>query len=279
MSDAYQEVVNTTKQYYDSDDAQNFYYKLWGGEDLHLGIYEREDEPIFDASRRTIDRTAAQAPVLDGSVRVLDVGGGFSGSARRLAHTFGCHVTVLNLSERENERARRMNAEQGVDNLINVVDGNFEDIPFDAGHFDIVWSQDAILHSGDREKVVSEVSRVLKQDGRFIFTDPMMADDCPQGVLQPIYDRINLSSLGSPGFYRRAASACGLTEVAFIDLSPHLTRHYARVLEETKKNEDRIKGEISEAYIEKMKVGLQHWIDGGKNGHLVWGIFHFRKSS
>lgn len=56
----YSEVLSTTKYYYDSDDAQNFYYKLWGGEDLHLGIYENGDESIREASRSCVEQSFTQ---------------------------------------------------------------------------------------------------------------------------------------------------------------------------------------------------------------------------
>lgn len=271
------EVVDTTKAYYDSDDAQQFYYRLWGGEDLHLGIYEREGESIRDASRRTVVRMASLLPKLDAGTRVLDLGGGFSGSARALAGQFGCPVTVLNLSQRENERGRRMNKEQGLDHLITVHDGNFEDVPFEDESFEVVWSQDAFLHSGDRSRVLQEAARVLAPGGHLVFTDPMMTDDCPEDVLQPIFDRIHLSSLGSPGFYKEAAQAAGLTLREYVDLTPQLPMHYGRVLEETEKNEAEVKGEISREYIENMKKGLRHWVDGAHNGYLTWGIFLFRK--
>lgn len=277
MSKDYSQVVDTTKNYYDSDDAQNFYYQLWGGEDLHLGIYLNEEESIRRASRRTIREMAALLPKLDNTMKVLDLGGGFSGSARYLAHNFGCHVTVLNLSERENQRGRRMNKEQGVGHLIDVVDGNFEDVPFEDGTFDVIWSQDAILHSGDREKVLREAARVLKSGGHMVFTDPMMTDDCPANVLQPIFDRIKLESLGSPDFYREGAKRVGLENVEYVDLDQFLPMHYQRVLDETEANQDRIQGQISEAYIENMKKGLRHWVEGGRNGYLTWGIFLFRK--
>ncbi len=272
-----EDLVDKTKAYYDSDDAQQFYYWLWGGEDLHLGIYERKDESIRDASRKTVMRMASLLPKLDADTRVLDLGGGFSGSARALAGEFGCSVTVLNLSERENERGRRMNKERGLDHLITVYDGNFEEVPFEDDRFDVVWSQDAFLHSGDRKRVLAEAVRVLAPGGHLVFTDPMMTDDCPKDVLQPIFDRIHLSSLGSPGFYRKAAEEVKLTLCEYVDLDPHLPMHYQRVLEETERNEARIKGEISEEYIENMKKGLRYWIEGGRNGYLTWGIFLFRK--
>jgi len=271
------EVVKITRDYYDSDDADNFYYTIWGGEDLHLGIYERDDEPIFDASRRTIRRMASKSGIMGEGVEVLDIGAGFGGTARYLAKTFGCRVTCLNLSKKENERNRRMSAEQGVGHLIRVDEGSFDDLPYDDETFDIVWSQDAILHAGDREKVMKEAVRVLKKGGEFIFTDPMQADDCPEGVLEPILERIHLASLGSPGFYTETGRGLGLEFVEFEDQTPNLVRHYARVLEESEKKLDELRKGTSQEYIDRMKAGLKRWIDGGEKGYLKWGIFTFRK--
>ncbi len=275
LSNGAADSVGVARDYYNSDDADGFYSTIWGGEDIHVGLYKSEDEPIFDASRRTVERMAARLNGLDENARVLDIGAGYGGAARRLAGSRGWRVAALNLSEVENERSRRMNEEANLGHLIEVVDGSFEDIPFEDGSFDVVWSQDAILHSGEREKVVEEVARVLKDGGEFVFTDPMQSDDCPGDVLQPILDRIHLDSLGSPGFYREAARRFGMKELAFEDHTQHLATHYARVLEETEKQEAELSTVASGEYIERMKVGLQHWVDGGNKGHLVWGIFHF----
>ncbi len=277
MSKQYSNEVEVARSYYNSTDADNFYYRIWGGEDLHLGIYDTEDEDIYTASRRTIDRMAEKAKKIDQSTRIIDLGGGFAGSARHLARKYGCYVAVLNLSEAENERGRKMNREQGLDHLIDVVDGSFDDVPFDNESFDIVWSQDAILHSDNREQVIREAFRVLKPGGELIFTDPMQTDNCDEQVLQPIYERINLSSLGSPSFYRETCRKNGLKEVGFEEMPHHLTNHYYRVLKETEAREDELEGDVSRNYIDNMKKGLQNWVNGGKKGHLTWGIFHFRK--
>jgi len=208
----------------------------------------------------------------------LDVGAGYGGAARFLAKTYGCHITALNLSEVENERNRTITHQQGLGDLIDVVDGSFEDIPFPDQAFDVVWSQDAILHSGDREQVLKEVYRVLKPEGVFVFTDPMQANTCPEGVLQPILDRIHLDSLGSPAFYQKIGLGLGFGQVSFEDHTEQLVNHYGRVLNETQKKQNDMNGLVSQDYITRMKKGLQHWIDGGRNGFLAWGIFVFKKS-
>ncbi len=276
MNTKYSNDIEIARSYYNSPDAHNFYYRVWGGEDLHLGIYKSADEDIYTASRRAVDRIAGCVDRIDENTKVIDFGGGFSGSARHLAKKFGCHVTVVNLSETENDRGRKMNREQGLNHLIEVVDGSYDAVPFEDGSFDVVWSEDAILHSGNKEKVISEAARLLKPGGDLVFSDPMQTDHCDEKVLQPVYDRIKLSSLASPATYKELAKKAGLKEVNFEQLQDQLVLHYSRVLEETEKNEEELLEYVSREYLENMKKGLKYWIEGGKADNLTWGIFHFK---
>ena len=278
MSKDYSAVVRTAQEYYDSNDADNFYYHVWGGEDIHIGIYEKPDEDIARASQRTVDAMASRYQTsLDVNTHIIDIGAGYGGSARWLAKKFGCLVTCLNLSKAQNARNRSMSAEQKLDDRIVVVDGSFEDIPTTGEFFDLAWSQDAILHSGHRERVLEEVDRVLKPGGEFIFTDPMQADNCPDGVLQPVLDRIHLDSLGSFAFYRQQADRLGWEELGVFDLTPQLITHYTRVKEELTRQRNRLAGKVSDKYMFNMLEGLGHWIDAGEKGYLSWGLLHFRK--
>ncbi|TKG65281.1 glycine/sarcosine N-methyltransferase [Prauserella endophytica] len=271
----YSAAVNVARDYYNSDDADNFYFHIWGGEDIHVGLYDSPGEEIATASRRTVERMAGKLGLTEG-MRVLDIGSGYGGAARYLAATYGCAVTCLNLSEVENERNRRFSEEQGLGHLIDVVDGSFEDLPFEDNEFDVVWSQDAMLHSGDRIRVLQEVTRVLKPKGQFIFTDPMASDGCEKAALRPILDRLHLDSMGSPSFYRRELNRLGMSSVDFEDHTPQLATHYGRVLEETERRNDDLSGSVSTEYLTRMKIGLKNWVEGGRAGNLAWGIFHTR---
>jgi sarcosine/dimethylglycine N-methyltransferase len=278
MSTAYSPVVETAREYYNSDDADNFYFHVWGGEDIHIGLYAFPGESIATASRRTVQRMADQlVQGLGPNSRVLDVGAGYGGAARYLANTYGCQVTALNLSEKENKRNRKMNRTLSLDQSIDVVDGSFESVPAADASFDLAWSQDAILHSGHRDRVIGEIARVLRPGGELIFTDPMQADDCPEGVLQPVLDRIHLESLGSIAFYREVAARHGLQELEVLELTNNLVVHYMRVRDELARVRDELAGKVSDAYIERMLAGLGHWVEAGERGYLCWGILHFRK--
>ncbi|PIW26254.1 MAG: SAM-dependent methyltransferase [Rhodospirillales bacterium CG15_BIG_FIL_POST_REV_8_21_14_020_66_15] len=271
------QAVRKAEEYYDSSEADAFYQNVWGGEDIHIGIYNLPDEGIAQASRRTVETMARQIPGLGAETRVVDLGAGYGGSARYLADAYGCRVTCLNLSETQNDLNREKNAETGLDHLIDVVHGSFEDIPADDGAFDLVWSQDAILHSGDRPRVLDEITRVLVPGGNVIFTDPMQADDVPAGVLQPILDRIHLTTLGSFAFYRAEFAKRGFTEVRSAPMLGQLRTHYFRVGQELKSRYDEIVKLSGRTYVDNMLRGLDHWVDGADRGYLAWGILHFAK--
>ena len=270
------EVVKITKDYYNSSDADEFYYNIWGGEDIHIGIYEGEKESIFDASRRTVEKMASLIKI-NKDMRILDLGSGYGGAARYLAKKYGCRISCLNLSKKENERNREKNKKGELDNLIDVIDGNFEKIPFYDSTFDIVWSEDAMLHSGNKDKVFEEAFRVLKTGGELIFTDPMQSDDCPEGVLQPVLDRIHLDSMGSFDFYKKTAADKGFKKKDIIDLSENLVQHYSRVHDELVRRYNAITEICSKEYIDRMLKGLNHWIEAGKKDYLTWGILHYKK--
>lgn len=267
--------VDKAQSYYNSTPADEFYFKIWGGDHIHVGIYNHSKESIKDASPRIVELMASKVN-LNKESKLLDLGSGYGGAARYLAKKYGCHVTCLNLSDTQNERNIEFNKKHNLDHLITVVEGNFEDIPFPDSSFDVAWSQDAIVHSSNRGVVVEEVSRVLNDNGEFIFTDLMQTYDCPKSILKPVLDRIHLDSLGSYGFYVEQARKLGVNKSEVTNLSEHLTTHYQRVMEETQKRYDEMVDACGKEYIDTMIQGLKHWVDAGKNDHLSWGIIHMK---
>ncbi|MCH8491233.1 MAG: methyltransferase domain-containing protein [Oceanicaulis sp.] len=273
-----QAAVKTAEAYYDSDDADRFYAIIWGGEDIHVGLYERPDEPIAHASRRTVAHMAARLSNLKPGARVLDLGAGYGGAARYLAREHGAHVTCLNLSEVENARNRTLTRDQGLGDQGRGEHGAVEDLAYADNSFDIVWSQDAFLHSADRAQVLAGAARVLKPGGELIFTDPMQADHVADpAALGPVYDRIHLPNLGSFAFYRAQLETLGLEDAGSEAMTGQLRTHYARVRAELEARRSELKGEVSDAYVARMLEGLTHWVTAADQRLLAWGVIHYRK--
>ncbi|MGW2248853.1 SAM-dependent methyltransferase [Kitasatospora sp. NPDC001660] len=273
------DAVETVRRYYGSSEVDGFYSAVWGGENIHTGIYLDEQEPVGTASRRTCERTAAKIADRLGSpgITVLDLGSGYGGPTRFLAGNFGCRVVALNISESQNERHRRTNAERGLDGLIEVVTGSFQDIPFPDGHFDVVWSQEAFCHSPDRDRLLSEAARVLRADGDLVFTDVMAADGVAPESLREVVARLQVESLATPGYYEKRLPEVGLTGVAFDDRSGQLLTHYVRLEEETRRQAEELRGLVGPAYLEGLLENLPLWVDACRAGRLSWGIFHGRR--
>lgn len=269
--------VEVAREYYNSSDADRFYETIWGGKDIHVGMYNFDGESIFDASHRTNEKLVGKAPKLTEDTRVIDLGAAYGGFARYLAEKYGCHVSCLNISEIQNERNRKLSKEADLDYLLEIIDGSFEDVPYADESFDVAFSQDSILHASDRGKVFSEASRVLKSGGYFIFTDPMQKHDAPKDELQPVLDRIHLDSMGSVEKYKELADKVGLEVVDIEEHPDQLVNHYSSVLREIENRYDDLVGVCDKEYIDRMRQGLNHWIENGKKGNLNWGFLVFRK--
>jgi ubiquinone biosynthesis O-methyltransferase len=97
---------------------------------------------------------------------VLDLGCGGGFMAVALAER-GAKVTGIDPSESAVGAARRHAKENGLD--INYQISGGESLPFADGAFDIVVCVDVLEHVEDLQRVLSEVRRVLRPDGIFLF--------------------------------------------------------------------------------------------------------------
>lgn len=270
--------AGVARAYYDSADVDGFYTAVWGGDAIHTGIYEHPGEPVARATRRTDARMAARVAGLLGPGRtVIDLGSGYGGAARHLARTYGCRVVALNISDVQNRRHRELNVRQGLDPLIDVVAGSFHDIPATDGRFDVVWTQEALVHSGDRAHMLAEAVRVLAPGGALVLTDVMAADDTHTDALRPVCERLNVADLATPDFVRERLTRLGLGQVRFDDLSENLLPHYTRLAEDVRRHGDELTGAFSDAYLERLRANLPLWVDACEKGLLSWGIFHARR--
>ena len=85
-----------------------------------------------------------------------------------------------NISEKELQLATDRGKEAGLENLLTFEYGDFHDLKYPDGSFDIVWSQEAFLHGVDKAKILSECKRVLVPGGTLVFTDILVRTDTPE---------------------------------------------------------------------------------------------------
>ncbi len=112
---------------------------------------------------------AASVPL--GGARVLDVGCGLGGPCRMLAEEYGCDATGIDLSAEFIRTAQKLSELLHLDHRTNFIQGNATELPFEDQSFDVVWTQHVQMNIRDKDAFYSEISRVLKPGGYFLYYD------------------------------------------------------------------------------------------------------------
>ncbi|MCU1292767.1 MAG: putative sterol methyltransferase [Bryobacterales bacterium] len=112
---------------------------------------------------------------LNSNSNLLEVGCGAGGCAIFLAQSSGSTVTGIDINENGIRNASALAESSGLAARIQFkqIDAG-ERLPFVDESFDAVFSNDAMCHIEHRLDVLKEWRRVLKPDGRIIFTDAMV---------------------------------------------------------------------------------------------------------
>lgn len=107
---------------------------------------------------------------------VLEVACGSGGPALFMARTVGCHVTGIDNNENGVANANKMAQEQDLASRVRFQYADASQrLPFGDESFDSIVCIDAVNHLPDRSQVFAEWHRVLKPEGRVLFTDPITA--------------------------------------------------------------------------------------------------------
>jgi len=210
------------------------------------------------------------------------MGSCYGGCARKMAERFGCEVLCVDMSKTENDVNRERTLQAGLEKLVKIPgELSFTDTRASTNSICAVVSQDSYLHGDDKEAIFKEVSRVLRPGGVMVFTDIMQSDSADPQELQPVYDRIGLSSMGSVSKYIEYAAMHGLRFKQYEDYTEQMIIHYDMIhylLAKALQTGDIDRMEISRSYTDNMLRGLRHWVDHGKKGNLQWGYSIFEKN-
>jgi SAM-dependent methyltransferase len=111
--------------------------------------------------------------------RVLDVGGGLGGPARTLAVRYGCRVTVIDLTESYVRAGELLTERLRLGDRVSHRVGDALELPFPAGTFDMVWTQNSGMNIADKERLYAGFHRVLRPGGLLAFQEPMAGPTGP----------------------------------------------------------------------------------------------------
>ncbi|MAJ07009.1 MAG: SAM-dependent methyltransferase [Crocinitomicaceae bacterium] len=133
--------------------------------------------------------------ITSSNLKVLDVGCGLGGPARMIADEKSCTVTGLDLSQEFIDTAKALSKLVNLDSKTTFLKGDALDLPFERNSFDIVWTQHVQMNIFEKKKFYSEIFRVLKTGGKFLYYDIFKSSDNDINYPMPWASRQDLSHL------------------------------------------------------------------------------------
>ena len=155
--------AETAREYYDiCNDLM-----VWGwGESLHFAPLS-PGESVQDSKIRHQRLMIDKLDLREG-MTVVDVGCGIGGPMRRVVSEAGVRVVGVNISEVQMDMARSLNAEAGLDHMVDYLVCSFMDMADVADDtFDRGYAIESTCHAPDKEGAFAEIYRVLKPGALF----------------------------------------------------------------------------------------------------------------
>jgi len=120
--------------------------------------------------------------------QVLDLGCGLGGTCRFIAEKHNCLVHGIDYSEQHICTAKSLSKLIGLDDKTRFTQGNATELPYPSEQFDLILTQHVQMCIEDKEKLYSEVKRVLKKGGRFVYYDVLSKNRNPLNYPLPWVD-------------------------------------------------------------------------------------------
>ena len=153
----------TVKEYYDL--CSEFMVYGWG-ESLHFAPLS-PGESLEDSKIRHQRLMIAKLKLSEG-MTVVDVGCGIGGPMRRVAREADVKVVGVNNNEIQMDRAKSLNAEAGLDHMVDYLTCSFMDMDAIADDtFDRGYAIESTCHAPDKAGAFAEIYRVLKPGALF----------------------------------------------------------------------------------------------------------------
>jgi ubiquinone/menaquinone biosynthesis C-methylase UbiE len=165
------------------------------------------------------------------ATRVLDVGSGLGGPSRRLAATFGCRVTGIDLCEDYCAVAALLAQRTGLSDRVRYCCSDALALPFADRSFDIVWTQHAAMTIADKPRLYRELSRVLVPHGVLAIYDVVAGRVQPAHYPTPWARTGDESFLVAPPALRDLLTAAGFVVERFDDTTAAGCEAFARFVE------------------------------------------------
>lgn len=307
----------TTKEYYSNKHISNFYKNVWGGECIHVGMYDTNITQIessehienienIDTIKLLIKTTIRYKCEImyklirmynyNNSYNIADFGSGFGGTARFIAESFNtnnnslqnnivhyCHIDCYDISKDNCHVNTIKTLKSNVYDKIKIYNRSFTDTLAKNNYYDFVISEDAFIHIDDKNDIFKEINRVLNKNGLLIFSDIIRTENANKKDIEEVCNRIGVSGIISDKEYIDLANKHGLKICNQIEYNEDMIKHYKNIkiiAEKTLDKDNNNNEDYIKDYIKdynKIINGLDNWIKHIELGNITIKIYIFKK--
>ncbi|MTB52917.1 class I SAM-dependent methyltransferase [Lewinella sp. W8] len=257
--------------------SKQFYRNLWGGDDLHVGIYRPAKLSPTEAGRKTTDKMLKLLPRLKRASKVLIIQSGFGTAARYIATKGKCKVECLNDDEVQNAFNEQQIAEEGLEKMVKVTLGDIDYMPYAPDTFDVVIAQDSFSITSKKRAMFRAIHRVVKPEGRLIFSALMRAENGCDASAEQLIEQLPVEELISEEDYQNDARRGFFQHVYSLDLSDNLPIHFEKLLGTLESERETFVEQISKKFVHQRVKAYQGFGELADRGCLKWGILMFQK--
>jgi SAM-dependent methyltransferase len=276
--------MNTQKEkilkQYSSSSGSAFYRCVMGaGSDhIHYGLYKNENSKMIEALEASCARLlelAKERIEINDSTEILDLGAGAGGPAKYVLAKTPAKVCCLDIGLDPLLKLEGWAKENNLSSRLSTSQCSFENLNRDWHlKFDLIWSQDALCHSANRAKVFSEVKRVLKPNGIFVFSDILLSENAPEEYAKAFTSVNAVQHLGTKQEYLNDLKVAGLKIVVCEDWSQKLEQNFRSMLEQLNTNkEEMLKAGVEPELIKDFSEALRNRLTWKSGTVLNWHAF------
>jgi len=202
---------------------------------------------------------------------VLEVGSGWGGCARYIAHRSGAHVTAVELQADYNRIAQHLTERTGLQTGVRHVNADFLALDLPEGGFDHVVSWLALFHIPNRAEYLRRIHAALRPGGVFLAEDLYLITSPPEGELDEFRSHLFPNSLTDLDSYHTTLEAAGFTAVHIEDMTASWTAFTQTRLHAFRENQpdyESIHGAENYAVIETFYDKMAGYFERGLVGGL-----------
>lgn len=163
----------------------------------------------FHIGGRVATETFLDQLDLSSDHHVLDVGCGLGGASRFVAQQYGSRVTGIDLTHEYIETGRVLCSWVGLEHRVALDQGTATAMSYSDGTFDKAYMMHVGMNIADKQRLVSELHRVLRPGGYLGIYDVMRVGDGDLTFPVPWAASADASAVASPDEYKNALKAAG----------------------------------------------------------------------